>query len=252
VADAYVLSRIAAEALPELDAAGLLAETVPIADRSWLAVSQAPRARLIIVGAGEHAAALCRVANAAGYAVTECDPWPLLATSERFPDASDIVIADPGDYLTSLSEEAGSVDGRAFMLGAAPLSFANAGLTAGRGAMLGTTAPAFTVVGSMVLGAAKGALSISFAVQGQLTATGALDSAASLSISPSASVLGRTHMQALAAQALAAAASAAGRGHLTGLSSPAFAALGHPVGRTSLAALSSSAFAPAGQVVGRG
>lgn len=112
VADASVLSRIAAEALPELDAAALLAETTPIADRAWLAVSQAPRARLIVVGAGEHAAALCRAASAAGYAVTVCDPWPLLATSERFPDASDIVIADPGEYLTSLAEQAGSIDAR--------------------------------------------------------------------------------------------------------------------------------------------
>ncbi|WP_100813303.1 XdhC family protein [Microbacterium lacus] len=112
VADASGLSRIAAEALPELDAAALLAETTPIADRAWLSVSQAPRARLIVVGAGEHAAALCRVASAAGYAVTVCDPWPLLATSERFPDASDIVIADPGEYLTSLAEQAGSIDAR--------------------------------------------------------------------------------------------------------------------------------------------
>ncbi|CDK01336.1 Xanthine and CO dehydrogenase maturation factor,XdhC/CoxF family [Microbacterium sp. C448] len=112
VADASGLSRIAAEALPELDAAALLAETTPIADHAWLSVSQAPRARLIVVGAGEHAAALCRVASAAGYAVTVCDPWPLLATSERFPDASDIVIADPGEYLTSLAEQAGSIDAR--------------------------------------------------------------------------------------------------------------------------------------------
>ena len=41
-----------------------------------------------------------------------CDPWPLLATSERFPDATDIVIADPGEYLTSLAAEVSSVDAR--------------------------------------------------------------------------------------------------------------------------------------------
>lgn len=112
LADASELSRSAAEAVPALAAAELLAETGPIAGGSWLAISHAPRARLIIIGAGEHAAALCRIANAAGFAVTVCDPWPLLATSERFPDASEIVIADPGEYLTSLAAEPGSVDAR--------------------------------------------------------------------------------------------------------------------------------------------
>ncbi len=112
IADASVLSHMAPPVVAELDAAAVLSETVRVADGSWLALSRAPRARLIIAGAGEHAAALCQVASAAGFAVTVCDPWPLLATFDRFPDASDIVIAEPADYLASLAAEPGSVDGR--------------------------------------------------------------------------------------------------------------------------------------------
>jgi xanthine dehydrogenase accessory factor len=112
VADLRNLAAVAPDAVGGLDSAALLSETRTIANGEWLALSRAPHARLIIVGAGEHAAALCRVASAAGFAVTVCDPWPLLATAERFPEASDIVIAEPGDYLASLTAEPGSTDAR--------------------------------------------------------------------------------------------------------------------------------------------
>jgi xanthine dehydrogenase accessory factor len=69
-----------------------------------LIVSSAPRPRLIVVGAGEHAASLCRVATAAGYAVEICDVWPTLVTPERFPGAVRLVPGLPADYLTSLDE----------------------------------------------------------------------------------------------------------------------------------------------------
>jgi xanthine dehydrogenase accessory factor len=65
-------------------------------------LSHAPRQRLIVVGAGEHAAALCRVATAAGFAVSVCDLWPLMATRERFPDAVEVVAGLPHEYLASL------------------------------------------------------------------------------------------------------------------------------------------------------
>lgn len=112
IADIAAVERIDPAVADALSAAAVLSETGRIAGGAWLAVSRAPRARLIIVGAGEHAAALCRVASAAGWAVTVCDPWPLLATSERFPEASEIVVADPGDYLASLAEKPGSIDAR--------------------------------------------------------------------------------------------------------------------------------------------
>ncbi len=67
-----------------------------------LVLSQAPPARLLILGAGEHAAALCRVASAAGFAVTVCDAWALLVTPERFPGARELIVASPNELLQNL------------------------------------------------------------------------------------------------------------------------------------------------------
>ncbi|MFZ8756234.1 XdhC family protein [Microbacterium sp. HMH0099] len=58
--------------------------------------------RLVILGAGEHAAALCRLGAAAGFAITVCDDWALLVTRERFPDATELVVAAPHEYLAGL------------------------------------------------------------------------------------------------------------------------------------------------------
>lgn len=71
-----------------------------------LAISSVPRPRLLLLGAGEHAAALCRVATAAGFAVEVCDVWPTLVTPERFPDAVRLVAELPQDYLAGLDPEA--------------------------------------------------------------------------------------------------------------------------------------------------
>ncbi|MEV4686808.1 XdhC family protein [Microbacterium sp. LWH3-1.2] len=70
-----------------------------------LAISSAPRPRLILLGAGEHAAVLCRVATAAGFAVEVCDVWSTLVTRERFPDAVRLVAGLPQDYLAGLDPE---------------------------------------------------------------------------------------------------------------------------------------------------
>lgn len=70
-----------------------------------LTLSHAPRPRLVILGAGDHAAALCRVAAAAGFAVTVCDGWGLLVTPERFPDADRLVVAMPHEYLRAAAAE---------------------------------------------------------------------------------------------------------------------------------------------------
>lgn len=69
---------------------------------SVVTIAHRPKPPLIIVGAGEHAAALCRVAAAAGYAVTVCDVWELLATPDRFPDAARIVVGLPHEHLARL------------------------------------------------------------------------------------------------------------------------------------------------------
>ena len=74
-------------------------------EQPLLVLSAAPRPRLIVVGAGEHAAALCRIAAAAGWRVSVCDVWPLLVTAERFPTADDVVAATPREWLASLDPE---------------------------------------------------------------------------------------------------------------------------------------------------
>lgn len=75
-----------------------------------LVLSHAPAPRLIVVGAGEHAAALCRVAAAAGSAVTVCDVWETLVTPERFPAADQLIVGLPHEYLAGL--DASVVDDR--------------------------------------------------------------------------------------------------------------------------------------------
>ncbi len=75
-----------------------------------LLLSRAPRPRLIILGAGEHGAALCRIAAAAGYAVSVCDAWGTLVTRDRFPDAEQLIIDLPHEYLATLRP--GDVDAR--------------------------------------------------------------------------------------------------------------------------------------------
>ncbi|MFK4834971.1 XdhC family protein [Microbacterium sp. ZW T2_14] len=78
--------------------------------RDVLVLSHAPASRLIVIGAGEHAAALCRVATAAGFAVTVCDVWETLVTRERFPAAVELVVGLPHEHLAAL--DASVVDDR--------------------------------------------------------------------------------------------------------------------------------------------
>ncbi|GAA5084096.1 XdhC family protein [Microbacterium yannicii] len=75
-----------------------------------LVLSHAPAPHLIVIGAGEHAAALCRVAAAAGFAVTVCDVWETLVTRERFPAAVELVVGLPHEHLAAL--DASVVDDR--------------------------------------------------------------------------------------------------------------------------------------------
>lgn len=73
-----------------------------LTDGTVLELHRPSRPRLVVLGAGEHAAALCRVGAAAGFAVTVCDAWALLVTRDRFPEASELVVATPHEYLASL------------------------------------------------------------------------------------------------------------------------------------------------------
>jgi xanthine dehydrogenase accessory factor len=93
-----------APALPALIAAraGAAAALHLDLDGDGLDLHRPAAPRLVILGAGEHAAALCRLGSAAGLAVTVCDDWALLVTPERFPDAVELVVADPHEFLERL------------------------------------------------------------------------------------------------------------------------------------------------------
>jgi xanthine dehydrogenase accessory factor len=70
-----------------------------------LVVSHEPAPRLILVGASEHSAALCRIAAPAGYAVTVCDIWPALLTRERFPEAAELHPGLPHETLATMDPQ---------------------------------------------------------------------------------------------------------------------------------------------------
>ena len=74
--------------------------------------SFAPRPRMLVFGAIDFAAAVAKVGTFLGYRVTVCDARPVFATNTRFPDADEVVVRWPHEYL---AEElaAGRIDSRA-------------------------------------------------------------------------------------------------------------------------------------------
>ncbi len=57
------------------------------------------RPRLLIFGAVDFAAALCRIGHFLGYRVTVCDARPVFGTAARFPEADEVVVDWPHRYL---------------------------------------------------------------------------------------------------------------------------------------------------------
>jgi xanthine dehydrogenase accessory factor len=55
----------------------------------------APRPRMIVVGAVDHAAAVVTIGRFLGFHVTVCDARAPFATRERFPDADEVVVDQP-------------------------------------------------------------------------------------------------------------------------------------------------------------
>jgi xanthine dehydrogenase accessory factor len=97
---------------PELDAAAVtLAEELMWAERSerrevgdvslFVDVT-APPPRLIMFGAVDFAAALARMARAAGWRPYVIDPRGRFATRERFPEAEEIVVAWPEEAFARI------------------------------------------------------------------------------------------------------------------------------------------------------
>jgi xanthine dehydrogenase accessory factor len=96
----------------ELDSAGLTAaeellwaersETREVGDTSLFVDVVAPAPRLVIFGAVDYAAALCRLARAAGWRPFVCDPRSQFATPARFPDAEEVIVAWPDEAFARL------------------------------------------------------------------------------------------------------------------------------------------------------
>ena len=73
--------------------------------------SHAPKPRMLVFGAIDFAAAVARVGSFLGYYVTVCDARPVFATRSRFPDADEVIVRWPHDYLSE-EVEGGRIDPR--------------------------------------------------------------------------------------------------------------------------------------------
>ncbi len=95
------LDRIAVEAAEELLWAER-SETREAGDTKLFVDVVAPAPRLVVFGAVDYAAALCRLAKAAGWRPFVCDPRSQFATPERFPDAEEVIVAWPDEAFARL------------------------------------------------------------------------------------------------------------------------------------------------------
>lgn len=80
-----------------------------------LVVTHAPRPRMIIFGAIDHARALTRAARFVGHHVTICDARSMFATRARFPEADSIIVDWPHRYLEKEIEN-GEIDERTVLI----------------------------------------------------------------------------------------------------------------------------------------
>ncbi|MFG2372514.1 XdhC family protein [Streptomyces sp. NPDC048504] len=74
-----------------------------------LVESSVPPPRMIVFGAIDFASALVRIGKFLGYHVTVCDARPVFATRTRFPDADEIVVEWPHNYLERTDVDARTV-----------------------------------------------------------------------------------------------------------------------------------------------
>ncbi len=79
-------------------------------DLSIFIESFAPPPQMLIFGAVDFTAALCRVAKVLGYRVTVCDARPVFATPQRFPYADEIVVDWPHRLLDKVGADLGPRD----------------------------------------------------------------------------------------------------------------------------------------------
>lgn len=65
--------------------------------------SFAPPPRMLVFGAIDFAAAVARIGKFLGYHVVVCDARPVFTTAKRFPEADEVVVKWPHDYLSSIT-----------------------------------------------------------------------------------------------------------------------------------------------------
>jgi xanthine dehydrogenase accessory factor len=95
------LDRVAVEAAEDLLWAER-SETRELGDTTLFVDVVAPAPRLVVFGAVDYAAALARLARAAGWRPFVCDPRSQFATRERFPHAEDVIVAWPEEAFARL------------------------------------------------------------------------------------------------------------------------------------------------------
>jgi xanthine dehydrogenase accessory factor len=90
---------------PEIGAQQLVAvggRTESVLEGDVFVLPLLPRPRMYVFGAVEHAAAVARVGGFLGYHVTVCDARPRFLTRERFPEADELVVAWPDEFLRTV------------------------------------------------------------------------------------------------------------------------------------------------------
>jgi xanthine dehydrogenase accessory factor len=70
-------------------------------DLSVFVHSFAPPPRMLVFGAIDFAAAVARIGKFLGYHVVVCDARPVFATAKRFPEADEVIVKWPHDYLSA-------------------------------------------------------------------------------------------------------------------------------------------------------
>ena len=73
--------------------------TVTVGDSEVFVSSFVPRPAMYVFGAIDHASALATIGRFMGYRVTVCDPRAIFVTPARFPDADELVIEWPHEFL---------------------------------------------------------------------------------------------------------------------------------------------------------
>ncbi|MDR7303029.1 XdhC family protein [Haloactinomyces albus] len=109
---------VQARAMLEQDLSGLRQVCLPPggsgpeqdgAERTVFIESWSTPPRMLIFGAIDHAAALARQGKFLGYRVTVCDARAVFATPERMPDADEVIVRWPHEYLAETDIDARAV-----------------------------------------------------------------------------------------------------------------------------------------------